>query len=130
EKHFRRFIGQAPTKYLRDVRLERARQELLRAPRESSIADVAAHCGFGHLGRFAAWYCQRYGETPSATLRGAQIGSAGSAPFRPLAPSAYDRPTVAILPFDLVGDEARHAAGMAEEIATALLRLRWINVST
>ena len=54
----------------------------------------------------------------------------GSASLVPLAWPANDRPAVAVVPFDLVGNEARHAAGMAEEIAAALLRLRWMAVST
>jgi TolB-like protein len=41
-----------------------------------------------------------------------------------------ERPAIAVLPFDLVGHEARVAAAMAEEIIAALLRLRWFRVAT
>ena len=34
-----------------------------------SVADIASHWGFTHLGRFAAAYRERYGCVPSETLR-------------------------------------------------------------
>jgi len=130
QTHFRRFTGRAPVEYLRDVRLDRAQQELRRAPPSASVTEIATRCGFSHLGRFATWYRARYNETPSTTLQCPQIGSARSAPFLPLLSSGFERPAVAVLPFDLAGNEAHCAAGMAEEIAAALVRLRWISVST
>ena len=44
------------------------------APRagERSVTDVALEFGFAHLGRFAKCYLDRFGETPSATLRRAR----------------------------------------------------------
>jgi AraC-like DNA-binding protein len=33
------------------------------------VADVAFRWGFGHLGRFAEKYRERYGELPSETLK-------------------------------------------------------------
>ena len=128
QKHFRRVVGQTPLEYLSEVRLARARQELLRAPRDVSVTEIATGCGFSHLGRFAARYRERYDESPSSTLRRCRNGVAG-APFLPLLPKPIERPALAVLPFDLVGPEARHAAGMAEEIAAALMRLRWIAVT-
>ena len=68
QRQFRHFVGQMPMEFLRDLRLDRARQELLRASGRASVTDIAAHCGFNHVGRFAAQYRERYGETPSATL--------------------------------------------------------------
>ena len=130
QKHFRRFVGCTPVEHLRAVRLDRVRQALLRAPREAGITEVATRCGFSHLGRFATWYRERYGETPSATLQTARIGPVAPARLLPLVGSANDRPAVAVLPFEPVGREPCHAAGLAEEIAAALLRLRWIAVST
>lgn len=32
-----------------------------------TVLDVAARCGFGHAGRFAAAYRERFGESPSRT---------------------------------------------------------------
>ncbi len=33
------------------------------------MTDIATKWGFGHLGRFAAAYRARFGESPSHTLR-------------------------------------------------------------
>jgi AraC-like DNA-binding protein len=63
---FRRCAGVAPMTYVRNVRLERARRELRLAPADS-ITDVAARCGFSHMGRFSAAYRRKFGETPSLT---------------------------------------------------------------
>jgi AraC-like DNA-binding protein len=67
---FRRQSGLSPMAYLREVRLERARAELSEAdPAGTTVADVAFRWGFGHLGRFAEKYRERFGELPSETLR-------------------------------------------------------------
>lgn len=60
-----------PVEYLRRVRLARAREELVAAiPGDGeSVADIAFRNGFAHLPRFAAAYREKYGETPSQTLR-------------------------------------------------------------
>src|SRR5260221_5028648 len=130
QKQFRRFIGRSPMQYLREVRLEHVRRALLRAPRRASVTEIAEHGGFNHLGRFATWYRDRYGETPSATLQRSPIRSAKGTPAPAFLPSSLERPSLAVLPFELVGSAANACAGMAEEIAMALLRLRWIGVST
>jgi AraC-like DNA-binding protein len=64
-------LGVAPMAYLRDRRLERARQELVDAEPSDGITvtAVAGHWGFTHLGAFAGLYKNRWGETPSQTLR-------------------------------------------------------------
>jgi AraC-like DNA-binding protein len=73
---FRRFRNTTPMAYLRALRLELARSELARAGRGiGSVASVANVFGFGHLGRFAADYKTRFGESPSQTLRRGSIGS-------------------------------------------------------
>jgi transcriptional regulator GlxA family with amidase domain len=68
QRHFRRFIGRMPMEFLHDLRLDRARQELLRASGRARVTDIAARVGFHHVGRFATQYRARYGEIPSATL--------------------------------------------------------------
>ena len=67
---FKKYVGMSPTDYLRNVRLNRVREELL-AERgfDSSIADIAFTWGFTHLGRFAKLYHERFGELPSETIR-------------------------------------------------------------
>src|SRR6266545_448797 len=67
QAHFRRFIGAAPLEFLRVTRLAEARRQLLRAEPTASVTSVAMACGFTHLGRFAGWYRERYGESPSST---------------------------------------------------------------
>ncbi|TYQ09713.1 UNVERIFIED_ORG: Transcriptional regulator containing an amidase domain and an AraC-type DNA-binding HTH domain [Gordonia westfalica J30] len=68
---FQRSLGMSPMAYLRDVRLARAREQLLRAPSGSmTVTRVAHDWGFLNPGRFTAQYRQKYGESPSETLRG------------------------------------------------------------
>lgn len=67
---FQRFRDISPMQYLRDVRLDLARQRL-RQPDSSNttVASVALDCGFLHLGRFAQAYREKFGESPSVTLQ-------------------------------------------------------------
>ncbi|MBF6989544.1 AraC family transcriptional regulator [Cupriavidus sp. IK-TO18] len=71
EEGFRRHLNTTPVGYLRDVRLDGVRQALIAAAgaKQASVADIAYRFGFTHLGRFAAYYKQRFGVTPSATLQ-------------------------------------------------------------
>jgi len=67
---FQRTLGTTPTAYLREVRLDAARHELLELDGDARVVDVARHWGFANAGRFAALYRARFGETPGATVRG------------------------------------------------------------
>jgi AraC-like DNA-binding protein len=70
QQHFREDLGVTPSTYLRDMRLDRIRDELAAsANRGTTVADVAARWGLTHLGRFSAAYRKRFGELPSQTLR-------------------------------------------------------------
>lgn len=62
----RRWYGQTPMERLRNLRLEAARECLLRRP-DVSITQVALEHGFGHQGRFASYYRERFGELPRQT---------------------------------------------------------------
>lgn len=64
---FRRHCGASPLSMLRDIRLDRVREQL-QDPQGSSVTEVAMRFGFGHLGRFASVYRARFGECPSTTL--------------------------------------------------------------
>ncbi|QHF21361.1 helix-turn-helix domain-containing protein [Rathayibacter sp. VKM Ac-2762] len=67
---FQRAFGKTPRHYLRDVRLERAHEELSAGSIGSLVVgDVAARWGFISGGRFAQHYATRFGELPSETLR-------------------------------------------------------------
>ena len=65
---FRRFRQTSPMRYLRDLRLERARARLGRAEIGTTVASIALEMGFAHLGRFSQDYAARFGEKPSQTL--------------------------------------------------------------
>ncbi|WP_426575502.1 AraC family transcriptional regulator (plasmid) [Xenorhabdus stockiae] len=65
---FREFLDISPMQYLRNLRLEHVRTELL-AGEASNVTGVALRWGFAHMGRFSAEYKARYGETPSESLR-------------------------------------------------------------
>ena len=71
QNHFADDIGQTPTAYLRSQRLDRVRADLADTPRGESttVTDVALRWGFRHLGRFSIAYRDRFGESPSETLR-------------------------------------------------------------
>ncbi|MGO4102620.1 AraC family transcriptional regulator [Leifsonia sp. YAF41] len=70
QQNFRSSLGTSPLQYLRDLRLEEVRKELLAAePGTATVTQVAARWGFVHLGRFAAAYRKRFAERPSDTLR-------------------------------------------------------------
>ncbi|NJP65175.1 AraC family transcriptional regulator [Streptomyces spiramenti] len=67
---FQRHLDTTPLGYLRQVRVDRAHQELRAAdPRNADVTTVAARWGFTHPGRFAAAYRLTYGFPPSSTLR-------------------------------------------------------------
>ncbi|MFI1397540.1 AraC family transcriptional regulator [Streptomyces sp. NPDC020681] len=70
QEAFRRHLDTTPLGYLREVRLKRAHQDLVAAGRDGSatVSDVAYRWGFSNLGRFAAYYRERYGHPPSKTL--------------------------------------------------------------
>jgi len=72
EAGFREALGSTPTQYLRSVRLEAARAELLSPSESTTVTGAAFNQGFFHQGRFSAYYRQAFGEMPSQTLRRSQ----------------------------------------------------------
>ena len=66
---FREFRDISPMSLLRDIRLRRVRDDLLRAGPETVVSDILARRGISEFGRFASYYRQRFGETPSQTLQ-------------------------------------------------------------
>ncbi|WP_052178367.1 AraC family transcriptional regulator [Marinobacter segnicrescens] len=65
---FKDFLGVSPMQYLRDLRMEHAHTELI-SGEAGNVSGVALRWGFAHMGRFSTDYKQRYGESPSQTLR-------------------------------------------------------------
>jgi AraC-like DNA-binding protein len=70
---FQRFRGVSPMRWLRELRMHKARQELLGGRPGLHVTDVALRWGFCHLGRFAQEYREVYGETPAQTLAAARV---------------------------------------------------------
>ena len=62
--------GLTPAQYLRRTRMNAAHPELQDADpgRGDTVKGIAARWGFTHPGRFAQYYRQVYGTTPSRTL--------------------------------------------------------------
>ena len=67
-QYFRDFRGTSPMRYLRDARFDKVHDVLKCAEPEQGVAELAIKWGFSHLGRFAAEYRKRFGESPSETL--------------------------------------------------------------
>jgi AraC-like DNA-binding protein len=67
---FQRELGTTPMAYLRTVRLDRVRAELLAAGPGSgtTVTAVATRWGFHHSSRFAGQYREHFGELPRQTL--------------------------------------------------------------
>ncbi|MFB7632569.1 AraC family transcriptional regulator [Streptomyces sp. NPDC056149] len=71
QEGFRRHLDTTPLAYLREVRLDRIRKELLASdPGTTTVTTIASRWGFLHPGRFSVAYRERFGETPSKTLWG------------------------------------------------------------
>ncbi|MFG1992418.1 AraC family transcriptional regulator [Actinoplanes sp. NPDC048988] len=71
QQAFIRHHGRTPTAYLRHLRLERAHLDLRAADPAygDSVTAIARRWGFAHLSKFSAAYRDRYGVSPSITLR-------------------------------------------------------------
>lgn len=70
QNSFRRIAETTPLKYLRSIRLNGVRRELMATTvAELSVGDAAARWGFFHLSHFAADYQQLFAELPSQTKR-------------------------------------------------------------
>lgn len=66
---FSRLLGMSPMAYLRTVRLEGVRDDLLNADsQQKTVAEIAQRWGFVHMGRLAEMYRKQFGVLPSDTL--------------------------------------------------------------
>lgn len=66
---FSRFLGCSPADYVKDRRLAAVHQALQRAHDGQTVTQVLVDHGVHSFGHFTRAYQQRYGCTPSATLR-------------------------------------------------------------
>ncbi len=68
---FKQYRGASPRKYLKTVRLMRARRRLLEAQMQGGrVGEIAVAVGYGNKSQFARDYKVYFGESPTATLRG------------------------------------------------------------
>jgi AraC-like DNA-binding protein len=74
EAVFRNTAQTTPRRYLRQLRLEAARDELRHATvGQTSVTQTALRWGFSRLGEFAGLYRATFGESPSMTLRAGAV---------------------------------------------------------
>jgi len=66
---FRTELGTTIRDWVRNYRLDLAREALRRGDDGMSVTLIALNCGFSHLGRFSSAYHARFGEYPSETAR-------------------------------------------------------------
>ncbi|KZS49799.1 AraC-like DNA-binding protein [Rhizobium sp. BK077] len=69
ENGFRVFRQTTPAAYLRTMRLQAVRQDLLDPSNHQSVREICQRWGFSHFGRFSAIYRAAYGENPSDTRK-------------------------------------------------------------
>jgi AraC family ethanolamine operon transcriptional activator len=69
---FDRVIGMGPNAYLKILRLNGVRRDLMRRDRRIPIQQAASDWGFWHLSQFAKDYRTLFNELPSATVKRAE----------------------------------------------------------
>jgi AraC-like DNA-binding protein len=74
EMGFRDFKGTTPFAYLRKIRLQAVRNDLLDPSNQEQLRDISLKWGFFHFGRFSAVYRAEYGENPSDTRKRCRMG--------------------------------------------------------
>jgi PAS domain S-box-containing protein len=60
--------GLTPSGFIKQLRLQRAREMLSSPVRRTSVTEVSEKCSFSNLGHFAKDYRKAYGELPSETI--------------------------------------------------------------
>lgn len=63
---FQAVLGESPATYLKMLRLNGAKRDLIRRGGSAKVSDVAADWGFWHLSQFSSDYGRMFGELPSA----------------------------------------------------------------
>jgi AraC-like DNA-binding protein/tetratricopeptide (TPR) repeat protein len=129
-KQFQAFLGVPPLTYLRRLRLDAAKSELTNPGNNEPISDIAARCGFTHLGRFAAEYRRQFNETPTAARQRARASTARSGANSAASQPCRVRPSLLILPLRTETlRESQEARDLTERLAATLSRIRIASVS-
>ena len=76
QRMFRRYVGDSPAAYIRQLRLRRAAQALLRE--NWSVSEVCLYAGFHTVSYFIECFQQQYGMTPRAYRSAGGEQGAGS----------------------------------------------------
>jgi AraC-like DNA-binding protein len=80
QSNFSRFCDYTPMEYLKNHRLSQVRKLLSSPFFKGTVSEAALDNGIAHLGRFAKQYRERYGESPSVTLRLGRHRAQGGVP--------------------------------------------------
>lgn len=122
QRQFQTFLGKTPHEALSDIRFECARRQLLQGAPGTKVMNVASRCGFAHFGRFSIEYRQRYGETPSHTLKRQAIFCDALSSRFPLPPRGVERLSLTIGPIETGAGADEVSRGLLHELSTALTR--------
>ena len=125
-RQFRRFTGQSPVAFHRNLRLDAARRALNDDHPDTDITAAAGAHGFSHFGHFTAQYRRRFGELPSETLSSTRE-TLVQLPLRQVHGSA----TLAVLPFTCTNAQSAEstlAGATTDRLISALCRAPWVNV--
>src|SRR5947208_1027333 len=119
-RQFRRFTGQSPVTFHRNLRLNAARRALQDDHTGANITSAAGTYGFSHLSHFTAEYRRRFGELPSETLRSTRGTPVQLPPRR-----VHGSVTLAVLPFTCANcAELAIAGATTDRLISALGRAR------
>jgi len=123
-RQFRRFTGQSPVAFHRNLRLEATRRTLHNDHADTDITAAAGAHGFSHFGHFTAQYRQRFGELPSETLRSTRE-TLVQLPAR----QVHGSVTLVVQPFTSAQSaELTLAGATTDRLISALGRVPWVNV--
>lgn len=67
---FQAVLGESPATYLKMLRLNGAKRDLMKRGNNARVSDIAAEWGFWHLSQFSSDYRRMFGELPSVTRTG------------------------------------------------------------
>lgn len=62
-RYFKKITGKTPTRYMNEVRIEKAAEQLLKTNRK--IIDIATECGYENMGYFIRRFKEQKGVSPS-----------------------------------------------------------------